>query len=104
MHSQLELKRDINTLFQKRGGNSITLLYLDLKNYKEKFDGNPDSSETDSNGKIEQKGIGLKIESEDWISDLNLTDIISHDDDDLFSLGSSNVQGNNFTVKFFVWS
>ena len=93
MHSQLELKRDINTLFQKRGENSITLLYLDLKNYKEKFDGNPDSSETESNGKIEQKGIGLKIESEDWISDLNLTDIISHDDDDLFSLGSSDVQG-----------
>merc|ERR1712110_751154 len=55
------------------------------KNYKEKFE-NPNNSEIESNVKIEQK------ESEDWKSNSNLTDII-REDDDLCSLGSSDVQG-----------
>ena len=38
-------------------------------------------------------------DSEDWKSDSNLTDIIS-EDDDLCSLGSSDVQGNNFKIKY----
>ena len=37
--------------------------------------------------------MGLKIESENWIYDLNLAGFISHDDDDLCSLGSSDFQG-----------
>ena len=100
MHSQLELKRDINTLFQKRGGNSITLSYLDLKNFKETSDGNPDNSKTKSNNKIEQKerGNDLEIDSEDWKSDSRITDIPSQNGDDLCSLGSSDVQGNHFTI------
>ena len=49
-------------------------------------------SETESNVKIEQK------ESEDCKSDSNLTDIIS-EDDDMCSLGSSDVQGNHFKIK-----
>ena len=38
-------------------------------------------------------------ESEDWESDSNLTYITSKDDD-LCSLGSSDVQGNHFKIKY----